>query len=250
MNEKKAPIAVLAAMREESEYLASRLENTVEEMLGGYEVTKGELAGVPVVLVRCHVGMVNAAAATALLIERYAPRFVLNEGSAGGHDPALHRYDIVLGEEMTEIMHWHTPVCPPGGGSHPESWEAPGADLTGSDMKDWVRILKGDPNLLKLARQVPYEKGRLVCGRLGSGDVWNNEWDRIAYLNQIHGTACEDMESFAAAQICAGFGVPFLSVRIISNTLLHESETDFALDSAVFCQQYTERLIRAIAKSL
>ena len=39
--------------------------------------------------------MANAAAATALAIERFEPHAVLNQGTSGGHAPDLHRGDIV-----------------------------------------------------------------------------------------------------------------------------------------------------------
>lgn len=47
--------------------------------------------------------MSNAAAATAIAIERYKPIAIINQGTSGGHDPELKVYDIVLGRYTTNI---------------------------------------------------------------------------------------------------------------------------------------------------
>ena len=38
-----------------------------------------------------------------------------------------------------------------------------------------------------------YKDGNVWYGRIGSGDIWNREVDRIMYLNKEYNTLCEDM---------------------------------------------------------
>ena len=40
----------------------------------------------------------------------------------------------------------------------------------------------------------------------------------MLYLNEIWGASCEEMETNAVAQICQTYDVPFLGIRILSNT--------------------------------
>lgn len=54
--------------------------------------------------------MTNAAAATALAIERFHPRAIINQGTAGGHDADLHVMDIVVGTESVNIGAFKTGV--------------------------------------------------------------------------------------------------------------------------------------------
>ena len=61
---------------------------------------------------------------------------------------------------------------------------------------------------------------------IGSGDWWNNELDRIAWLHGRFGTMAEEMEAAASAQICQAYGMPFLTVRILSNTAVHGEPFD------------------------
>ena len=85
-----------------------------------------------------------------------------------------------------------------------------------------------DGKLLKAAEQVKtkYHTGR---GVIGSGDEWNNQLDRIALLRERYHTAVEDMESAAAAQLCLSYGVPFLGVRILSNSIVNGEKFDEAV---------------------
>ena len=66
-------------------------------------------------------------------------------------------------------------------------------------------------------------------GVIGSGDEWNNQLDRIALLRERYHTAVEDMESAAAAQLCLSYGVPFLGVRILSNSIVNGEKFDEAV---------------------
>ena len=60
----------------------------------------------------------------------------------------------------------------------------------------------------------------MVAGRLGAGDVFNREHDRILWLRARAGQDCEDMESLAAYRVCRRFDAPCLGLRVISNNEL------------------------------
>src|ERR1700694_4649801 len=88
------PVVVQGAMDLEVKKLASDLENVTEETVQGWTFWSGTLDGYPVVVSKTLKGISNAAAATALSAERYHPVAIINQGTAGGHQPDLHVYDI------------------------------------------------------------------------------------------------------------------------------------------------------------
>ena len=51
---------------------------------------------------RTEIGAINAAAATALGVERFQPAAVINQGNAGASNPDLALGDIVIGEKTTD----------------------------------------------------------------------------------------------------------------------------------------------------
>ena len=73
-------------------------------------------------------------------------------------------------------------------------------------------------------------------GAIGTSDEWNNQIDRMLYLHETVGTSVEEMETNAAAQICRTYGVPYLGIRILSNTGIYGEDFDPATGPA--CQAF------------
>ncbi|WP_080326002.1 phosphorylase family protein [Anaerovibrio lipolyticus] len=65
--------------------------------------------------------------------------------------------------------------------------------------------------------------------------------------NEKYGSSCEEMEAHAAAHICKNYKVPFLGIRIISNTEIHNEDFDPAAGTS--CQQYVLEVVRSYAKN-
>ena len=96
----------------------------------------------------------------------------------------------------------------------------------GSNALEWIPLetkgaapLEADPKLVQAAEQTPYA-GTLLCGRLGSGDLFSRETDRIDLLHAQFGQLCEDMESAAVYKVCHLYRIPVIGIRIISNNEL------------------------------
>ena len=243
-------IMIQGPMPIEAERLAARLENVEREETGNFIFYIGTLAGHTVVVAKTSKGMENAAAATAVGIERYRPAAVINQGTAGGHDPALQVGDIVLGARVTNIGNLKTADRPAGAGSDPFAWKPmdvmASEGSAGEDKNaERIRCYEADPALLAAGRSVKdrYTRGRGVEGVIGSANVWNNELDRIAWFHQRYGTSVEEMEGAAAAQICAAYGVPFLCVRVLSNNKTNGGAYDPT--TAADCQRFVLELAAA-----
>ena len=69
----------------------------------------GTIDSHPVVVSKTLKGMSNAAGATAIGAERYHPAAIINQGTAGGHQPDLHVLDVVLGVESVNLGSFKTP---------------------------------------------------------------------------------------------------------------------------------------------
>ena len=243
-------IMIQGPMPIEAERLAARLENVEREETGNFIFYIGTLAGHTVVVAKTSKGMENAAAATAVGIERYRPAAVINQGTAGGHGPALQVGGIVLGGRGTNIGNLKTADRPAGAGSDPFAWKPmdvmASEGSAGEDKNaERIRCYEADSALLAAGRSVKdrYTRGRVVEGVIGSANVWNNELDRIAWFHQRYGTSVEEMEGAAAAQICAAYGVPFLCVRVLSNNKTNGGAYDPT--TAADCQSFVLELAAA-----
>ena len=147
----KKTIAIIAAQKGELEYLIS--------------------------LLRTGVGIVNTAVATTLLLQNKKIDYIINEGTAGAHKYELNINDIIIGEECIHINSYKTAKLQKG--IEPRQWKLMSFI---SDSEDKSIVYKADKNLINIANKVEYIYGTKITGRLGSGDIWNREADRIKWF--------------------------------------------------------------------
>ena len=240
-----APIAVQGAMDSETEALRQALSGRKDTVLNGYRLSEGTVDGIPVLVVQTRIGMVNAAASTASVVSALRPLCVLNQGTAGGHGDGLHTGDIVIAEKACNINYFQSNPRGRGAGMNAAAWTFLDPEVETDGEWSAARYRSCFAPLVDLAASVPYTGGRLIRGVIGSGDSWNREVDRILLLRRTFGTACEEMETFAAAQVCRQAGVPFLGFRVIANHELYGEEFDES--TGLLCQRYALDVIRQIA---
>lgn len=221
---KQPSILIQGAMETETEYLIGQLEGTDCVTLGNWKFYTGLLGKnkEPVIVSRTYQGMVNAAAATTLALTHFAPRVVINQGIGGGHSKEFHVGDIVLGERVIPMGARMWGFSEEGAGIDEKDFKILKIEiyskLEGCTKK--VSVFPCDERLLAIAEKVKTNchTGR---GTLGSADEWNNQLDRIALLGERYQTAVEDMESAATAQLCLSYNVPFIGIRILSNSIVN-----------------------------
>ena len=212
MTKTDRPIAVIGAMTSEINYIIGKMDSITTQQIGGWVFISGFLRGKPVVAVRCFIGMANASAATALVIENYSPRCVIIQGTCGGHNPLLHKGDIVIGESVIEICRRETYQLKKGEGCRLEAVRIMKAEIPHADASDKADRIFCDSALVEKAKEIPYTAGKVITGCISSGDIWNREFDAISYMHRSRGSDCEEMEGFAVGQVCAAFGVPFIDI--------------------------------------
>lgn len=227
-----APIAVVVAMESELQHLLNRVTPVREVQDGPWRDRFATAGSVPLVALCCGIGMVNAAAGTEHVIGQYAPRAVFNFGCVGAHRRDILPGDIVIGSGA--VNHGAVHILHDGSEYFPgleyqfagetvalteletdrELREAMIAAAEGWSPDPWPRGLNLPPDV---AQRPP----RTHVGRVGSADQWTQFHDRLDMLHGKHGTLCEDMEAAAIAQVCARHGVPFMTVKDVSNNEYH-----------------------------
>ncbi|SFK45163.1 adenosylhomocysteine nucleosidase [Candidatus Pantoea symbiotica] len=251
----QAPIIIQGAMPVEAEHFAAKLENAKERQIGEWRFWQGTVDGYPVIVSETLKGMSNVAAATSIAAVEFKPKAIINQGTAGGHDPALHVYDIVVGKYSVNLGAFKTPHKLQGAGSNSVEWKP--MDLMaskGSAGEDKnahsIRQFAADPQLMKAAEQAmpAYTKGKVVQGVIGSADVWNSELDRIRFFHENFNTSVEEMETASAAQISSLFNIPFIGIRVLSNNITNDGKYD--AQTGIACQDYVYDVLKAYIKQI
>jgi adenosylhomocysteine nucleosidase len=227
-----SPIGVVVAMESELQHLLA-LTTPVREVREGPWRDRFVNAGeAPLVALCCGIGMVNAAAGTEHLISRYAPRAIFNFGCVGAHRRDILPGDVIIGDGA--VNHGAVHILATGEEYFPgQEYQFAGEEValtelaTDSHLRELtIEAAEGWhpapwPSGVNLPPDVEQRPPRTHVGRVGSADQWNQQHERIDRLHARHATLCEDMEAAAIAQVCARHGVPFMTVKDVSNNEYH-----------------------------
>lgn len=190
-------IGIIVAMHKELELLLPLLQNSEESRMGGCEFHRGKVERHDVIVMQCGIGKVNAAIGTLILVNSFLPDFVINSGVAGGADSTVNVMDVVAGARV----------------AYHDVWCGPESEL--GQVQGLPLYFQGAERLLDL---VPDREG-IHKGLICSGDQFI---DTIEAVNRIKGNFPDalavDMESGAIAQVCHLSKVPFLALRVISDS--------------------------------
>ncbi len=220
------PGVVICAMDSEAVHLRKRIEHAREESLPAWRRTRGIISGTPIDLIVCGIGLIDAAAATTAVCLESEPVAVLNYGCAGAHREDIDPGDVIIADQ---VVHLGAYILSPDGQQQPLGFR-----VAPQGGRIHVDALPTDPELLdsaqRIAQRVAFpiwpglsHEPRIWVGAVGSADIWTQHSDTIHALHTTHGSLCEEMEAAAVAQICARFGVPFLTIKDISNNELQRS---------------------------
>lgn len=173
----------------------------MRDALGG---DTGRLGNNEIVLWQCGIGKVNAAVGTMRLVAQHHPDAIISTGLAGGIDVKMQVMDVLAASQSV----YHDVDCGVG----------LGCQL--GQVQGLPARFDADKRLLAHAEELPLEGDeRLMTGLICTGDQFITDRQRLDVIkgNFPDGLAC-DMESAAIAQTCHLLGVPFLSLRVISDT--------------------------------
>jgi adenosylhomocysteine nucleosidase len=146
--------------------------------------------------VQSGIGKARAAAAAAFLIADDKVDFIINLGFSGAVS-GLRRGMIACGTSYCEVDFDLSPLGYPVGNKD----KASGA------------IINADESLVDLVCRLDY----VVKARMGTGDFFLDNPQRKSEILATFGINSFDMESGAIADVCRNQGVPFVSIRKISD---------------------------------
>jgi hypothetical protein len=104
-------VLIQGAIDAEVQPLLAALEGRRTTQISAWTFWEGRIGAKRVVVSRTEVGPINAVAATVLGIERYKPMLIINQGTAGAHNPSLRLWDIVIGDRNRRLRRPHVRAC-------------------------------------------------------------------------------------------------------------------------------------------
>jgi adenosylhomocysteine nucleosidase len=235
--------AVISAFEPEWNVLQAILHDRNDHVVNGMPFLTGGIGGKPVVLFQSGIGMVNAAMATQIALERFHIGSIVFSGIGGGVNPDLSIGDVVVPQEWSSLqvvlarkkgdgyvlpdffdrrvqnfgMMFPQPTQIVQIGRQPEK-------------RLWFEV---DARLLEVARDVSTRialkdctddhkcLGRrpkvLVGGRGVSGQAFVDNSAFRDYVRQAFNADVLDMESAAVAHVAYANHVPFIAFRSLSD---------------------------------
>ena len=175
----------------------------MKKLLGGR--SEGRVGANEIVVRRCGIGKVNAALGTQAFINDYPLDCIVSSGVAGGLCQELESLDLVAASEVV----YHDVWCGEGNAY--------------GQVQGLPDRFPCNPTLLAAAKAAGARSGLFA-----SGDFFISNLDEAdAILSHFPEALAVDMESGAIAQTCYLHGVPFLSLRIISDRAGQDHQEEY-----------------------
>jgi len=224
----RVDVVVVTAMADESAPFLDRADRVGDVVRVAHAVQRTlTFGGRQVLLVQSGIGLVNAATATALAIHLAAPRAVISGGSAGGVGPQVRVGDVVVGARYLYT----------------------GADARAfgyalGQVPGMPPVYEGHPDLVAAAE---HPELRVHRGTMLSGDAFIDGSSVGAVRAAFPQALSTDMESTALAQAAHVHGVPFVSVRGISDLCGPAAGDDFLTHVDDAAERSAEVVLRVVA---
>ncbi|WP_010531071.1 5'-methylthioadenosine/S-adenosylhomocysteine nucleosidase [Lentibacillus jeotgali] len=205
-------VGIIGAMDEEIALLKDNMTEKEETAAANCLFIRGKLFGHDAVLMKCGIGKVNAAMATAILHERFNPTKVINTGSAGGFAAELNVGDIVI---STEVVH-HDVDATAFGYAYGQVPKMPAMYTSDADIASQAG---------QAVRQIGigYREGIIATSDSFMGDEEQAEAVREKFPEII----AAEMEAAAIAQVCYQYETPFVVIRALSDIAGKQSSISF-----------------------
>ena len=214
-------LGIIGAMTVEVETLKSKMTNLTRIDKVGMSFFEGQLEGLPVVLVVCGVGKVNAALCVQVLSDCFGVTHLVNTGVAGSLCAELDIGDFVISEDAM----YHDFTCQVLNPAYVVG-QVPGLPL---------RAFPADKTLVDFA-MLASEKlstGKARIGRVASGDQFVAEKALKEKIVEDTGALCTEMEGAAIAHAAWRNNLPFVIIRAISDKADDSAEMDFPTFEAI-----------------
>ena len=228
-------LGIIGAMRVEIETLRNNMMDLTITEKAGMTFYEGSLEQLPVVVVECGVGKVNAAICVQVLCDCFQVTHIVNTGVAGSLCSELDIGDFVISKDAM----YHDFDC------HSLNYaigQVPGIT---------VHAFPADEILIRYAyaaaESVHARHARI--GRVASGDQFVCEKSVKEKIIETTGAICTEMEGTAIAHAAWRNGVPFVIIRAISDKADDSAEMDYPSFEAIAakrCAAVTQLLAKKL----
>lgn len=216
-------IIFVIAMDSEAQPFIDNMKVESEQSAFGRRVILGDISGKPCGIVVCGVGKVNAAAGAQYAIDILHADKIVNVGVAGG---------LNVGTKVGEIY----------GISHVVQYDFDLTSLNGTPM--------GTLN--------EYEEPYLECEvcplfptkKLATGDRFNDSKADFELLTGELKADVRDMEGGAVAHVCKHAGMPFYSIKAISDVAGAGATTEQFLQNLKLCTENLKKRATEIFEAI
>ena len=229
-------LGIIGAMELEVETLQKQLQDAKTTQKAGSTFYEGILEGMPVVIVQCGIGTVNAALCVQVLCDCFGVTSVVNTGIAGSLCADLDIGDLVISRDA---MYHDFDCCAFG---YPVG-KVPGMPVT----------FEADPALMELARAAAerVNPGHTKLGRVASGDQFVCEKAKKEHIIAVTQALCTEMEGAAIAHAAYRNEIPFVIIRAISDKADDSAEMDYPTFEAIAanrCAAVTAAMAKKLAE--
>jgi adenosylhomocysteine nucleosidase len=188
---------IACATAAEAGAVRKKIRITGQPSLSHALVRRGSLRGREIALVETGVGPRRAKQAAQSIIDHFKPAYVVLMGAAGAAAPGLKLGDIVIIEKILRK-------------------EGPIHDTKKTNVSSTFCC---HPGLNKAAQQVLVHSGmRPVFGNCLTAERFVHHKEKKAWIHETFNASVIEMESAAMAAVLSAAGVPFINVRVISDT--------------------------------
>ena len=230
-------LGIIGAMDIEVATLKANMQNKTEKTIAGSVYAEGILEGLPVVVVQCGVGKVNAALCVQALCDCYGVSHIVNTGVAGSLNAELDIGDFVISKEAI----YHDFDCHVINPNYSVG-QVPGMA---------VRAFPSGEMLTKLAYATANElcPGRAHIGVVASGDQFVCNKEQKANIVANTNALCTEMEGAAISHAAYRNGVPVVVIRAISDKADDSAQMDYPTFEAIAAKRCAE-VVRTMAKGM
>ena len=230
-------LGIIGAMDVEVATLKENMENKTEKIIAGTSYVEGILEGLPVVVVQCGVGKVNAALCVQALCDYFGVTHIVNTGVAGSLNAKLDIGDFVISLEAI----YHDFDCHVINPSYTVG-QVPGMA---------VRAFPSDAMLTKLAYTTADElcPGHAYMGIVASGDQFVCSKEQKENIVCNTNALCTEMEGAAISHAAYRNGVPVVVIRAISDKADDSAQMDYPTFEAIAAKRCAD-VIRTMARVL
>lgn len=230
-------LGIIGAMSVEVETLKNQLSGLKKKDLCGMVFYEGILEQLPVVVVVCGVGKVNAAMCAQVLCDCFAVTHIVNTGVAGSLDAKLDIGDFVISTDAI----YHDFDC------HVLNPQYVVGQVPGMP----VRAFPADEALRHYAFEAAQEvyPGHAYEGTVASGDQFVSDPIHKQSIIKNTNAICTEMEGAAIAHTAYRNQVPFVVIRAISDKADDSAQMDYPTFEAAAAER-SARVTCLLAKKL